>query len=298
MNNQAAPIRNTVISVRVDDGAVQAIDLLVRAGLAQSRSEAAAQFVAMGIASAAELLVRANRLADHLQQLKSELLAAIRAQDVMTAREVLERDPELLRGWGRADESGGVTPVLLSVYAGATELTQLLIERGAETDVFEATAIGDVNRVRQLLDADPGLIGARSHDGWTPLHMAAYFGHADVAQLLLERGASLTARSANELGNTPLHSALAGRRYELVELLGRSGADVNALNARGWAPLHHAACTGNAVVVEWLLQNGAQPSPANRDGLTPGQLARERGYGDIADRLERAEGRPTETAGA
>jgi hypothetical protein len=161
------PTRNTVISVRVDDNSLHAIDLLVKAGLAQSRSEAAAQFVAIGIRSADDLLVQARELGIRLQRLKSDLVVAIKARDVAGARAVLEQDPGLLGHWSREGE----TPVLLSIRSGANELTQLLIERGAELDVFEATAIGDMQRVRQFLDAEPGLVGARSHDGWTLLHM-------------------------------------------------------------------------------------------------------------------------------
>ncbi len=283
-----APVRNTVISVRVDSNSLQAIDLLVKAGLAQSRSEAAAQFVAIGIRSADDLLLQAREVADRLQRLKSELVVAIKAKDVAGVRAVLEQDPSLLRRWTREGE----TPVLLSIRSGTHELTQLLLERGAELDAFEAAAIGDVQQVRQFLDADAKLIGARSHDGWALLHMASYFGHAEVAQLLLDRGADVHIRSVNELGNTPLHSALAGRRYDLADVLVRHGADVNALNARGWAPLHYAACTGHAAVVHLLQHSGARQDVKNADGLTPAQLAKDRGYSDIAERLAQDDPQP------
>ncbi len=274
--------RSTVISVRVDPMSLQAIDLLVRAGLAQSRSEAAAQFVAMGIRAADDLLAQAGQVADHLQRLKGDLLSAIKARDVAGARAVVDRDPAVLRSWSR----DGETPVLASIHSGANEMTQMLLERGAELSAYEAAAIGEAQRVRQFLDAEPALVQARSHDGWTLLHMASYFGHPEVARLLLDRGADAMARSANDLGNTPLHSALAGRRYDVARLLLDRGAGVDARNARSWAPLHLAVCTGQLDIVERLVRSGAEIDAATGDGQTPARLARERGYPEIAVWIE------------
>jgi uncharacterized protein len=285
--------RNTVISVRVDGASLQAIDLLVKAGLAQSRSEAAAQFVAMGIRSADPLLARAASLADNLQQLKGDLATAIKAKDFDSAKAVLEQNPELLRGWTRE----GDTPVLMSVYSGASELTQWLLERGVELTVYEAVAVGDAGRVAQYVDADPALIRAPNHNGWTVLHMAAYFGHVDVVKLLLERGADAMERSTNELYNTPLHSALAGRRFAIAQLLVEHGSDVNSSNRRGWTPLHLAAGAGNLDAVQFLAQHGADPGALNADQLTPAGIARERGYPAVAEWLD-AQAQPQKHAPA
>lgn len=98
--------RNTVISVRVDDETSRTIDLLVQAGLAQSRSEAVAQLVALGINSAGELLARARQLAENLQRLKGEMFAAVKAKDIEGVKALLDHDPALLRMWSE----GGDTP--------------------------------------------------------------------------------------------------------------------------------------------------------------------------------------------
>ncbi|HZO75847.1 MAG TPA: ankyrin repeat domain-containing protein [Ktedonobacteraceae bacterium] len=273
--------RNTVISVRVDGETLVAIDLLVQAGLAQSRSEAVAQLVALGINAAGELLARARQLAEDLQRLKGEMFAAVKAKDIEGVKALLDHDPNLLRLWSE----GGDTPVLLSAYYGAQEVTRLLLERGVELNLFEAAAVGEIERVQQLLDADPTLINTYSHDGWTPLHLASFFGHKEVAQLLLQRGADVAARSRNATGNLPLHAALAGRRFDVAQLLVMHGSNVNIQDQYQWTALHHAAYSGNLTMVELLLTNGAKLDVKNNKGQTPLQIARERHHSDVAKRL-------------
>ena len=273
--------RNTVISVRVDEETLTAIDLLVQAGLAQSRSEAVAHLVALGINSASDLLARARQLAENLQRLKGEMFAAVKAKDIEGVKALLDHDPNLLRLWSE----GGDTPVLLSAYYGAQEVTRLLLEQGVELNLFEAAAVGEVERVQQLLEADPTLINTYSHDGWTPLHLAAFFGHREVAQLLLQRGADVAARSRNATGNLPLHAALAGRRFDIAQLLVMHDSNVNIQDQYQWTALHHAAYSGNMTIVELLLTNGAKLDVKNNKGQTPRQIAIERHHSDIAERL-------------
>ena len=88
-------------------------------------------------------------------------------------------------------------------------------------------------------------VNAYSADGWTPLHLAAFFGHPKIAELLLAHDADVTARSRNPNGNTPLHAALAGNHKLVAGLLIGRGADVNAADATGWRPLHLAAANNN-----------------------------------------------------
>src|SRR5439155_1580282 len=80
----------------------------------------------------------------------------------------------------------------------------LLRSRGAQLDVFEAAAAGDVDRVRALLDTDPSLRDAHARDGWTPLHLAGHFRQTATIELLLARGADVNAVSRNADANAPL----------------------------------------------------------------------------------------------
>ncbi|XP_046584342.1 oxysterol-binding protein-related protein 1-like [Haliotis rubra] len=74
--------------------------------------------------------------------------------------------------------------------------------------------------------------------GWTPLHLASYFGHYDTVKILLENGADLNI--VNTVGDTPLHQAAHTAREQVLTVLLEYGADVMAVNSEGHQPKHLA----------------------------------------------------------
>ena len=172
-----------------------------------------------------------------------------------------------------------VSPILSALYEGRTADAEALLADDPSLDVFEAAALGRTDRVRELLDADPTFVGAWSPDGFQALHLAAFFGHAEVTGLLLERGADPATLSRHEFVKvTPLHSAVAAEGAEdlrTVEVLLEAGAPVDARAEGGSTPLHSAAYNGNAAIMKALFDDGADPNVANDDGKTPLDLARE-----------------------
>ena len=154
-------------------------------------------------------------------------------------------------------------------------------------DVHAAAKNGDTDEVAALLSMDNRLTRTFDADGWSPLHLAAHYGHADVVSLLLHNNAPVDLRSANQMANTPLHAALAGRRADVVPILLDAGADVNARQHGGWTALHAAAANGDRALVELLLSRGADAAIANDAGVTAAAIARDRGHGAIAELLER-----------
>jgi uncharacterized protein len=218
-----------------------------------------------------------------------DLRAAIQSRDAEKVRALLREDPSL----AAARLPDGGTPAMLAIYCSASEALEALLARGVKLDVCEAAGAGDTSRVRTLLDADPTLVTRRSHDGWTPLHLAAHFGHVETMRLLLDHAADVHARSANHMTNTPLHAAASGGRTEAVaELLDRQ-ADANARQHGGWAALHSAALSGHLELARLLLDRGADASPRTDDGLTPLDMAEAKGRTEVAALLRErgAEGR-------
>src|SRR5262249_57913846 len=96
-----------------------------------------------------------------------------------------------------------------ALYRGHHDIVDLLIESGAEIDAFAAAATGRLDDLRRT--ATDQTLNAYSYDGWTPLHLAAFFGRLEAARLLIALGADGHAVSRNSLTNTPLHAAAAGR---------------------------------------------------------------------------------------
>jgi uncharacterized protein len=191
--------------------------------------------------------------------------------------------PKLLRSKNEAGE----TPVLAATYRGKKELAQRLVAIGAPVGAFEAAALGDLPRLGELLDHDPKLVHTYSADGWTLLHLAAFFGHPEAVELLLDRGASLVAKGRNGTANEPLEAATASGRIEVVRLLLTRGASVNAPAGGGITALHAAAQNGDPDLVELLLDHGADPNFRVGEGASPVEVARRAGHGAIGDRLER-----------
>lgn len=177
--------------------------------------------------------------------------------DIGTLSSRLDGDSDLA---GARNEQGD-SLLLAAIYNGRPDVVAALLERGVVPDLFEASALGRIDRVRALLADDPALVRGHSHDGWTALHLAAFFGHPEVARELLARGADVNARSQSARfakSNTPLHAAAANRQTAVAELLVEQGADIDAKDGSGFTPLGLAANSHNDLLVIRLLELGAQ----------------------------------------
>ena len=206
---------------------------------------------------------------------------AIRQGDPDQVRALLAADPAL----AASQTPEGAGTVLWAVYTRHPELAPLLLG-SRPPDVFEACALGDTARVAELLAADRHLADQYSADGFTALGLACYFGHREVALLLLDAGADPKRTSRNALRVSPLHSAVSTGHRALAALLLERGADPNLEEANGMTPLHTAAGNGNREIVALLLQAGARPLHPSHDGRTPAAIAREYGHPEIAAQID------------
>lgn len=145
-------------------------------------------------------------------------------------------------------------------------------------ELSDAAQAGNLARVRELVDQQRDFAALPDAAGYTPLHYAAYFGHAELARYLIEIGADIAAVSMDPLRNQPLHAAAGSGYPEISRLLLDAGADANAEQTGQWTALHAAAQKGHRDVVSLLLERGARPDGRSTSGATPLSLAREKGH--------------------
>lgn len=196
------------------------------------------------------------------------VIAAIQAGHLEELKRLLAADPRL------ADEraENGVPAVLFALYFQRRDMAALLVDAGASLDAFIAAALGNTERLRGLLDTDSSLVRQWTPDGWTALHLAAFFGQPEAARLLLDHGADPLARSTNAMANLPLHAAAAARQSAIVEMLLDAGTPVDATQHGGYTALHSAAQNKDRATLDILLARGASMDTPSDDGKTPAAL--------------------------
>lgn len=196
---------------------------------------------------------------------------------------MLDEDP----GLANATSLDGMSAVLAAMYHEHPGIAQLLVTAGAHLNIFEAAALGRLDAVRNILEETPPLVDAIAPDGFQPLGLACFFGHADVAAYLLEQGASVDSASHNPMKVMPLHSAVAARSLDITRLLLEHGAPVNACQADNYTPLHAAAQNGDFEIVKLLVDAGADATLVDAEGDTPLDFARIENFDQIVAYLEK-----------
>ncbi|GAC1413312.1 MAG: hypothetical protein NVSMB64_23570 [Candidatus Velthaea sp.] len=131
-------------------------------------------------------------------------------------------------------------------------------------DIFEAAGLGALEELIERLEEDRGAATAVADDGWTPLHLAAFFGNNECIKELLRRGAFVDAVSQNQMRVTPLQSACAGNHTVAAATLIANRADVNAEQEGGYRALDAALGNGNEEIAQMLRLAGAEPGHTGR----------------------------------
>ena len=207
---------------------------------------------------------------------------AIRAGELAQVNSLLAADPSV----ASAKNSSGVSAVLFSVYSGRREIRDLLLASGVALELPEAAAVGDLGRVRELLEKDLAQADSFSPDGFPVVALAAVFGHLDVVRYLAVGGANIHAVATNRTGYTALTGAVANGHTPIVQWLLEHGADPNYRYAAGYSPLLTAAANGHLDIVNLLLARGADPTAVTNDGKSALALARERNHPQVVARLQ------------
>lgn len=210
-----------------------------------------------------------------------QLLEAIQIDNLEEVKEMIRENPELLN----LRSQTGQSPVLTAIYNGASHSLDFLLENKIPLDLFEAAATGEYSKVKELVESNPNLVSEYAHDGFTALGLASYLGHKDIVEYLIEKGADINSASKNSMKVMPLHSAVATNKVDIVELLLKNGAKVNAKQDSGWTPLHEAAMNGQLEMVQLLIRYGADITLKKDDGETVLDVALRQDHKEVAEML-------------
>jgi hypothetical protein len=184
--------------------------------------------------------------------------------------------------------------------------------------LYYAARLGFRDLTEHLIAEHPKHVNARGGSEGTPMHVAAFAGHADILSLLVEHGADLEGQG--QFSGTPLDRASCGAKLEAGQCLLDRGADINARDRNNWTPvlsavfnrhvefarmllergaridartidddtaLHFAARGRDIQTVRLLLEYGADVNARDITGRTPSQFGSERNFDEIVELLSK-----------
>lgn len=214
--------------------------------------------------------------------MEQQLFDAIKAGKVDDVKRLIEQTPSLKE----ARDTNGASAILVATYHMKPDVVNALVELGAPIDIFEASVLGKVDRIQEILKSNPARVSEHAPDGFTPVALAAFFGQLNAVKALIAAGANVNAAAKNPLKVQALHAAVAGRNLEIVKAVLDAGADPNAQQQAGFRPMHEAGTNANRKLAELLLAHGADPSLPNDEGKSAIDFARDKGHAEFADWLQ------------
>ncbi len=153
-------------------------------------------------------------------------------------------------------------PIDLAIWDGRLpgdrDMIRVLLDHGATLDLTVAAALGDIERVRQILDAEPARIRDTRPSGRRPLSAAIEAGHDAIARLLLERAVDPNWGEPGAPQGRSLQVAAAAGKREMVALLLAHGADPNSgVDSSGNA----VSAAATPEIRALLVARGGRPDP-------------------------------------
>lgn len=213
--------------------------------------------------------------------MEQQFFDAIKAGNADEVRQLVQQNPTLKE----ARDAGGASAILVAAYNMKPDVVNVLLEAGAPVDIFEASVLGKVDRIHEILKNSPARVSEHAPDGFTPVALAAFFGQPAAVKALIAAGADVNAAAKNSLKVAALHAAVAGGKLDIVKAILEAGADPNAQQQAGFRAIHEAGTKANRALAELLIAHGADPSLPNDEGKSAVGLAREKGHVEFADWL-------------
>ncbi|MFB3063207.1 MAG: ankyrin repeat domain-containing protein [Gammaproteobacteria bacterium] len=209
-----------------------------------------------------------------------KIFAAVAADDRDEFQTLIANDPSL----AQARNEQGLSLLMWMLYqqrkGWLDEIRPLL----GELDFFEAAAIGDVVRIKSLLDEQPDQVNTVAPDGFQALGLASFFAQPKVVAALIAEGADVNYQApANQLA--ALHGAVAGKCAASARHLLAAGANIDARQQGGYTALMAAAANGLTEILKLLLEHDADAAITDDQGNTARDQALQKGQHNMADLL-------------
>ena len=142
---------------------------------------------------------------------------------------------------------------------------------------------GKYNKTKYLIEHGAELNNTDDSLGETVLFLAVRFHHVNIIKLLLKKGADINAKDVDNY--TPLHLAI--YKNNILKLLLKKGAHVNAATNDGLTALHLAMQSGQQDSVQELIEMGANIAAKDNLGDTALQLAQKKQYDELVKTIEK-----------
>ncbi|TSD62819.1 ankyrin repeat domain-containing protein [Aeromicrobium piscarium] len=180
-----------------------------------------------------------------------------------------------------ADTTPAAVPPAETIPSVSTAPAEELSQEDLDTALIEATWANDVPAVTDLIERGAD-VDHQDETQQSSFLIAASEGHLDILRLALDAGADVTALDSFE-GTALIRAAERGHANVVGDLV-RTGVDLDHVNNLGYQAIHEAAWLGRddadyATTVRVLIAAGATADRrSDRQGLTPTQLAGQRGF--------------------
>jgi ankyrin repeat protein len=162
--------------------------------------------------------------------------------------------------------------------------------QSTEEQLFASATRGNIDDLDYILSSIPSessnlLYSRRPSDGWSILHIAAYYGQVNYMRHLIEKYKYDPNLPKTNMGGIAIHKAAVGGQLKACEYLVSAGSEPDSTNERNWTPFLECAIHGHLECAKFLLSKGARINIQDTYGKSSLHYAAQNGNLDYVDYL-------------